>query len=89
VKGIDIDSIEPHRRDTRKMRHPVPNGPRQGRKEIVNTEPVVHLREPPAIIPREGFSPIDTMRPGTDSGRLAGPQDVGAKGHRALVPKWV
>src|SRR6267142_4051157 len=32
---------------------------------------------------------IDTMRPRTDSGRLAGPQDVGAKGHRALVPKWV
>jgi hypothetical protein len=28
-----------------------------------------------------------TMRPRTDSGRLAGPQDVGAKGHRALVPK--
>jgi hypothetical protein len=29
------------------------------------------------------------MRPRTDSGRLAGPQDVGAKGHRALVPKRV
>src|ERR1700737_590107 len=60
VKGINIYSIEPHASDSRKMHHPISNGSCQGRKEIVNTQPVAH-RESLALCEPTRFPDPDLM----------------------------
>ncbi len=56
MKRVEIDRVEAHRRNARQMFGPLPNGPGQCRKEVIDTQAVAHEIHPRSTARRRARS---------------------------------